>query len=114
MVCTARGDTPHILQVNLNSDPAFHQSTAASQRKILPSWALKLNDGDKKVYLLVILATDLFQGGEDEAEIPVCPAFEEIGLRERFSAFDPTMIHIWIHAVLIVFRDADDCLGREI
>ena len=48
-----------------------------------------------------MLATDLFQYEEGEAGIPVCPAFEEIGLGERFGAFDLTMIHIWVRAVFI-------------
>ncbi len=49
----------------------------------------------------MILATDLFQDEEDEAGGMVCPAFEEIGLGERFGAFDLAMNYICVHAVLI-------------
>lgn len=71
--------------------------------------ALKLND-EGKVYLLAILAKDR----EDEAERLVCPTFKEIGLGERFGGLDLAIIYIGYVQFLLVFRNIDDWIGREI
>ncbi|PBK88201.1 hypothetical protein ARMGADRAFT_1084851 [Armillaria gallica] len=84
-------DEKHFQSVRISGlDGGVHDAISP-----VDGWSLKLNDEDKKVYLMVILATDLFHDEGDEAERLVCPDFEEIGLGERFGSFDLAMIHIY-------------------
>ena len=82
-------------EVRLSCTPSQHMSarTATDRgRALLSSWAVEDLRSLKKLYFAGDTGYRTVNDGEDEDNVPVCPAFAEIG--ERFGGFDVALLPI--------------------
>ncbi|KAH9969505.1 N-acyl-phosphatidylethanolamine-hydrolyzing phospholipase D [Russula dissimulans] len=82
-------------EVRLSCTPSQHisgRSTTDRWRALWSSWAVEDLRSLKKLYFAGDTGYRTVQDGENEDNVPVCPAFAEIG--ERFGGFDVALLPI--------------------